>query len=139
MPPTTRSSATALRRPAAAAAAGVQARLLGAGALIVFGSFLPWAMTPLGNLSGIRGAGLWTLYLGLLALPGAVVRSSRVAFWHAVLAAVPAVALPSWQLARLAQLNLLAGSWGVALPGLGLVLVLAGGVLAAGAAFALRD
>ncbi|MPZ74467.1 MAG: hypothetical protein GEU74_14795 [Nitriliruptorales bacterium] len=106
--------------------------------MIVFGSLLPWVMTPFGNLSGVRGAGLWTLCLGMLGIPGAVLRRRAAVLWHAVVVAAPAVVLPAWQLARLVELNLQAGTFGAAVPGIGLVLTFGGGALAGRAAWRLR-
>jgi hypothetical protein len=116
---------------------GQKPLLLGA-VLIVLGSLLPWVMTPFGNLSGLRGAGLWTLYLGVIGIPGAVLRSRRLAWWHALLAGVPAVVLTAWQLVRLVELGWRTGTFTGALPGMGLLLVLGGGVLALRAAAPLR-
>lgn len=99
--------------------------LLVAGLVTVGASFLPWLATPLGDLSG--GAGAWTFYAGVIAVPGAAWRRASVVLAHAVILAVPAVVLPVerllWALGRLPGLG---EAW---LPGPGLVLVaISGGV-----------
>lgn len=98
--------------------------------VVVIGSFLPWVHTPLGNLSGGRGAGLWTAYAAFLGLAGTLMPWHRVGAAHLGVFAAIAVALPLWQLLHL--VNLVGfGGW---IPGTGLVLVLCGGVMAATAA-----
>lgn len=111
--------------------------LLGA-ALVVLGSFLPWVSTPFGNLAGTRGAGLWTLYAGVAAVAGGIVRSRLLAFGHAVVCSAVVLTLAGWQLGRLGRLALATGTATVAVPGLGLLLVVAGGALIAVAAFRLH-
>lgn len=97
---------------------------------VVIGSFLPWISTAVGNVSGARGAGLWTFYTAMLGFTGAFVPWPRVAAAQAAVLAVVALALPLWQLVHLYRLVGL-GGW---LPGIGLVLVVAGGIAAAVAA-----
>lgn len=108
--------------------------LLIATLMVVLGSFLPWVSTALGNISGSRGAGLWTFYAAMLGLTGAFVPWPRVAQVQAWIVAVVAVSLPVWQLVHL-YLLVGFGGW---LPGMGLLLVVAGGVLAARAALRMR-
>ena len=108
-------------------------RLLGAALLVLFGAFLPWVSTAAGNVSGVRGAGLWTMYAAALGIAGAIIRSPRWAAVHAAVLAAVAVVLPLWQVLHLAGLVGFAG-W---LPGPGLVLTLGGGVLAGAAAVSL--
>lgn len=98
--------------------------------MIVLGSFLPWVSTPMGNLSGMAGPGLWTLAAGSMGLAGVFLRRRRLAMTHAALAGGCALILVGWQLARLARISTSTGAWGVAVPGTGLLLVLGGGVLA---------
>ncbi|MGJ9413247.1 hypothetical protein ACHAAC_11130 [Aeromicrobium sp. CF4.19] len=98
--------------------------------LVVIGSFLPWVHTPIGNVSGGRGAGLWTAYAAFVGLAGTLMPWHRVGAGHLAVFAVVALALPAWQLLHL--VNLVGfGGW---MPGTGLVLVAVGGVLAATAA-----
>lgn len=107
-------------------------QLAGAVAMVIFGSFLPWISTAVENISGARGPGLWTFYVALLGLAGAVlpVALRRLAGIQAALMAVVCVILPVWQLVHV--LNLVGiGGW---MPGPGLVLVFGGGVLAGVAA-----
>lgn len=95
--------------------------------MVAFGSFLPWIDTPLGQISGARGAGLWTFYAAMLGLAGALVPLRTMALLQGAVLALVAVGLPVWQVVRL--LNLVGTSgW---MPGPGLVLVFGGGVLAA--------
>jgi hypothetical protein len=97
--------------------------------MVILGSFMPWLSTPLGNVSGIRGPGLWTFYAAVLAVAALVVPLRRVALVQAALFAVVAVALPVWQLARVVSLVGFEG-W---MPGPGMLLVLGGGVVGAAA------
>jgi hypothetical protein len=108
-------------------------RLLVAALLILVGAFLPWLATPAGNVPGVRGAGLWTMYMAVLGLAGAAVRSPRLAALHAAALAVVAVVLPLWQVVHLLGLVGFAG-W---VPGPGLVMTAGGGVLAGSAALTL--
>lgn len=101
--------------------------LLGAALMILFGAFLPWISTGAGNIAGIRGAGLWTMYAALLGVAGAIIKWRRAAAVHAALLGVIATALPLWQVVHLASKVGFAG-W---MPGPGLVLTFGGGVLAA--------
>ncbi|MCX6464208.1 MAG: hypothetical protein NTW05_11545 [Pseudonocardiales bacterium] len=118
--------ATARRHPA-------NRRLLVAALLILVGAFLPWLATGAGNVSGVRGAGLWTMYAAVLGVAGALVRSPRSAAIHAAVLAVVALVLPLWQVVHLVGLVGFAG-W---IPGPGLVMTAGGGVLAASAAHTL--
>ncbi|WP_300007527.1 hypothetical protein [Pseudonocardia sp.] len=108
-------------------------RLLLAALLILVGAFLPWLATGAGNVSGVRGAGLWTMYAAVLGLAGAAVRSPRLAALHAAVLAVVALALPLWQVVHLVGLVGFAG-W---VPGPGLVMTVGGGVLAGSVALTL--
>jgi hypothetical protein len=101
-------------------------RLLIAALLILVGAFLPWLATGAGNVSGVRGAGLWTMYAAVLGLTGAAIRSHRLAALHAAVLAVVAIALPLWQVVHLVSLVGFAG-W---VPGPGLVMTVGGGILA---------
>jgi hypothetical protein len=98
--------------------------------MVLVGAFLPWVATGAGNVAGVRGAGLWTMYAAVLGIAGAIIRSPRLAAVHAGLLAVVATALPLWQVAHLLSLVGLQG-W---MPGVGLVLTLGGGVVAGFAA-----
>lgn len=101
---------------------------------MLFGSFLPWIATAAGNISGVRGAGMWTMYAAVLGIAGAIIRSHVIAGVHAAILAVVAVALPLWQVLHLAGLVGLFSGWA---PGPGLVMVFGGGVLAGSAALSL--
>ena len=101
--------------------------------MVLFGAFLPWVATGAGNVAGIRGAGLWTLYAAALGIAGAIIRHPRFAAAHAAVLALGAVGLPLWQVLHLSSLVGFSG-W---IPGPGLVLTFGGGVLAAVAAVTL--
>jgi len=105
-------------------------RLALAVAMVMFGSFMPWVSTAIGNLSGSRGPGLWTFYAAMLGLAGALVPMRRLGALQAAIMAATAIAIPIWQLARILS-KVGTGGW---MPGPGMVLVLGGGVLAAFAA-----
>ncbi|MDP3890451.1 hypothetical protein [Nocardioides sp.] len=107
--------------------------LVGAVVMVLFGSFLPWVGTAAGTVSGARGAGLWTFYAAMLGLGAALVPLRRLAAAQAALFGLIAMALPVWQVVHLLTL-VGASGW---MPGPGLVLVFAGGVLSATAAWRL--
>lgn len=100
--------------------------LLGAALMVLIGAFLPWVATGAGNIAGVRGAGIWTMYAAMIGVAGAIIKRRRIAAAHAALLAIPALALPVWQLVHLASLVGFAG-W---MPGPGLVLTIGGGALA---------
>lgn len=102
-------------------------RVAGAVALVAVGSFMPWIDTALGNVSGARGAGLWTFYAAMLGLAGVLAPKLILLVVQAAVLAAAAVVLPLWQVVHLVSLVGMEG-WR---PGPGLVLVLGGGVLAA--------
>jgi len=100
--------------------------VLGGSLMVLVGSFLPWVSTGLGNVSGIRGAGLWTLYASCLGIAAAIVRYRRIAASHAAVLGLVAVTLPVWQLVHTYSLVGTTG-W---MPGPGLLMVFGGGVVA---------
>ena len=110
-----------------------QKRLLAASVLILVGAFLPWLYTPFATVTGMRGPGLWTSTVGMLALAGALVPVRLLAALLAFAAAALCVAIPVWQFFRMFNLVGMQG-W---TPGPGLVLTLGGGVLAGVAAWQL--
>ncbi len=107
--------------------------LLGAALMVLIGAFLPWVSTGAGNVIGVRGAGLWTMYAAVLGVAGAIIRHYGLAALHAGLLAVLATALPLWQVVHLLSKVGFSG-W---MPGAGLVLTVGGGVLAGFAAVGL--
>ncbi|QBI54937.1 hypothetical protein [Streptomonospora litoralis] len=126
MSPSTGSAApTAARRIFHTGSVG----LLAGGLLLIIGAFTPWVSTPLGNLNGMAGPGLWVLCAGGLALAGALLPYRRVALAHAIIPAAAAGGLVLWQLGTLVYLSMATDSWGKLLPGVGLVIVGAGTVL----------
>ena len=101
--------------------------------MILVGAFLPWVYTGAGSVSGVTGAGLWTMYAAFLGVAGAIIRSPRLAAVHAGVLAVVATGLSLWQVVHLLSKVGLSG-W---MPGAGLVLTFGGGVVAGVAAAAL--
>lgn len=107
-----------------------QQTLLWASVLITLGAFLPWLMTGVGTFTGMRGAGSWTVFAGVIGMGVSLVRRRRVVLGHAVGIAAIAIALPSWQLLHTIGLVGFRG-W---LPGIGLIMTLGGGIAIARAA-----
>ncbi|MCL8027453.1 hypothetical protein [Nocardioides bruguierae] len=107
--------------------------LMGASLLVMFGSFLPWIDTPVGLVTGMQGAGLWTFYAAALGIAGVLVPFRSLAIAQAAALGVAAVGLGTWQLLHLYLLVGL-GGW---TPGPGIVMVIGGGVAALGAAWKL--
>lgn len=103
-----------------------QGKLLAVAALLIVGAMLPWMYTGVGNYNGFRVAGPWTFYAGFLALGGGLLPHRALAAGSAIVAALPAVGLPLWQLLHMFRLVGTAG-W---MPGPGTVLTVGGGVLA---------
>lgn len=107
-----------------------QKPLLLASVLMIVGSFLPWVMTPLGNLAGSSGPGLYTLYLACIGISGALVRRPRLALVQALLTGIGGAGIALWQIVVVVQLSIRTDAWGTLIPGVGLVFVLASGLLA---------
>jgi hypothetical protein len=107
-----------------------QQTLLWASVLITVGAFLPWLMTGVGTFTGMRGAGSWTVFAGVIGIGISLVRNRRVVLVHAVGIATIAIALPAWQLVHTLSLVGFRG-W---LPGIGLIMTLGGGIVIARAA-----
>lgn len=118
--------------------AGSVGMLIG-GALLIIGSITPWVSTPLGNISGMAGPGLWVLCAGTIAMAGALIPYRNVALLHALVPAVAAGGLVFWQLARFVHLSATTDSWGKMLPGIGLVIVAGGTALLLRAAHRMRS
>ncbi|TVP63529.1 MAG: hypothetical protein EA340_14330 [Nitriliruptor sp.] len=104
--------------------------MLWASVLITVGAFLPWLMTGVGTFTGMRGAGSWTVFAGVIGIGVSLVRSRRVVLAHAIGIAGIAIALPTWQLVHTISLVGFRG-W---LPGIGLIMTLGGGIAIASAA-----
>lgn len=96
---------------------------------VVLGSFLPWIHTSAGNVLGGQGPGLWTFYAAMLGLAGVLIPARVPRIIQAGILAVVALALPIWQVGHVLSL---VGTQGW-MPGPGLVMVIGGGLLAAGA------
>lgn len=112
-----------------------QQTLSWASVLITVGAFLPWVMTGVGNFTGMRGAGSWTVFAGVLGLGASMMRSRRLVLLHAVGIAGIAIVLPAWQLVHMLSLVGVRG-W---LPGIGLLMTLGAGIVIARAAMELRS
>jgi hypothetical protein len=102
-----------------------------AAVMVLVGAVSPWIALPTGTtILGIQGAGVWTIAAGGIGLAGAMFRHRGTVRAHAlVLAAVP-LALGGWQLVHLLRLGC---DLRECAPSFGLVLTLAGGLLAASA------
>jgi hypothetical protein len=127
-------SPAAAARPRWPYAGHGQQTLLWASILITVGAFLPWLMTSFGTFGGMRGAGSWTVFAGVIGIGASLMRSRRLVLLHAVGIAAMAIALPLWQVVHLAGTVGLRG-W---LPGIGLIMTFGGGVAIARAALELR-
>lgn len=115
-----------------------QMRLLGAGAFMALGGWLPWLYTELGTVSGAVGLtrtnvlgvapGLWVFYFAMLAVAGGILpgRLRVAAAVQGVVAGLVGLALPVWQVVQMLSL---VGTQGW-MPGPGLVLSGFGGILA---------
>ena len=104
-------------------------------ALVAFGSFLPWLHTPVGNVLGSSGAGLWTFYAAMLGFGGVLlpVRLRKLAAAQAALLGLAGLGIVVWFLVGLIS----AVGFGGWLPGPGTVLVCGGAVLAGSASLTL--
>jgi hypothetical protein len=133
-PPLSGSGSTAAARPRWPYAGHGQQTLLWASILITVGAFLPWLMTSFGTFGGMRGAGSWTVFAGVIGIGASLMRSRRAVHVHAIGIAAIAIALPLWQVVHLV------GTVGVRgwLPGIGLIMTLVGGVAIARATRELR-
>lgn len=127
------SASTASRWPRA----GLPQRPLAAAAAVALvAAFMPWVSTRVGSFSGLAGPGIWTFYAASLGVGGALVGSRRGAALLAAVFAAAAIGLPAWQAARLLERGLGLGGDGW-VPGMGMVLTVAAGVVALRAALAL--
>jgi hypothetical protein len=127
-------AAPATGRPRWPYAGHGQQTLAWASALITIGAFLPWLMTGVGTFTGMRGAGTWTVFAGVIGLGAALMRRRRLVLIHAAGIAAIAIALPVWQLLHIISLVGFQG-W---LPGIGLIMTLGGGVATARATLELH-
>lgn len=104
-----------------------QGWLLAGALLVIVGSVLPWVdLGGVARIDGLATAGLWTFYIGFLGMAGGLVPWRGLAIAQGAMLVVAALALPAWQVLRLVALDL--PGWN---PGLGLLLVVAGGSTAA--------
>lgn len=110
------------------------------GGLCVFiGSVLPWISTPLGDIPGHASYLGWaTMAVAPLAFAGAVLPFRRVAIGHCLVVAAPTVAAGVIYLAQVVQLNVIAGTFPTAWPGMGLVMIIGGAVILLRTAWRLR-
>lgn len=105
-------------------------RLILAMVLVMVGSFLPWLYVGGIARSGAFGPGLWTFYASMLGLAAVMLPFHRIGGVHAAVMAAVCLAIPAWQVVHVISLVGFSG-W---MPGPGLVMVVAGGVVAAGCA-----
>lgn len=109
-----------------------QGRLIVASILIALGAVIPWLQTGLGTLYNPQY--LWLFVFGFVALSGGLVPWRPVAFWHAVAAAVVTLGLSAWYVWQLVTDIVTRVGFSGWLPGPGMVLTIAGGIVAIGAA-----
>ncbi|GAB3245267.1 hypothetical protein [Nocardioides dilutus] len=95
--------------------------------LIMVGSFLPWLYVGGIAKSGAFGPGLWTFYASMLGLAAVLLPFHRIGAAHAAVMAAVALGIPAWQVVHAIGLVGFTG-W---MPGPGLVMVVAGGVVSA--------
>lgn len=103
-----------------------QLPLLLASLAIAVGSFLPWIVVDDLQMSGVHGGGLWTFYAASFGIAGALVRRRRLAAVSGAVAGAVALGIGIWQVLHLAGQVGFEG-WH---PGLGLLAVVLGGVIA---------
>jgi hypothetical protein len=103
-----------------------QKRLLVSGVAMWIGAVLPWLLLLGQSLRATPLAVSWALWAGLMTLAGASVRWRNIATLSAVLGGGGAIYLATWQATKLFSVCLSAQC----LPGPGLVLLFAAGVLA---------
>lgn len=101
--------------------------------LVMIGSFLPWLYVGGVPQSGALGPGLWTFYGSMLGLAGVLLPFHKINGWHAAAMAGFCLVIPVWQVVHIMGQVGISG-W---TPGPGLVMVIAGGVVAAGCALKL--
>jgi hypothetical protein len=133
-PTVTAAGPAATARPRWPYAGHGQQTLLWASILITVGAFLPWLMTSFGTFGGMRGAGTWTVFAGVIGIGASLMRSRRAVYVHALGIAAIAIALPLWQVVHLVGTVGFRG-W---LPGIGLIMTLVGGVAIGRATIELR-
>jgi hypothetical protein len=127
-------SAATTARPRWPYAGHGQQTLLWASILITIGAFLPWLMTSFGTFGGMRGAGTWTVFAGVIGIGASLMRRRRWVHVHAIAIAAIAIALPLWQVVHLLG-TVGPRGW---LPGIGLIMTFVGGVAIARATLELR-
>ena len=127
----------ATARPAAPSAwfraAPAQRTLLVASLAIMVAAFLPWVTTPVGDLPGLEGGGVLTLYAASLGVAGALVRRAWLAAAQGVVAGAVALGVAGWQLVRVLELD--AEGLGI---GTGVVVTVLAGVFCLRAALAVH-
>ncbi|MBS43686.1 MAG: hypothetical protein CMH83_11115 [Nocardioides sp.] len=97
--------------------------------MVLLGSPMPWVSTPVGQVSGFLGGGLWTFYAAMLGFAGVLVPFAKASIAQAAILCLAALGLAGWQVAHV--WNLVGfGGWS---PGVGLVFVIGGGALAGAA------
>lgn len=136
MASTSSTSGTAVRRRVFHP--GSLAMVIG-GLCVLVGSVLPWISTPLGDIPGHASYLGWaTMAVAPLAFAGAVLPFRRVAVAHCLLVAAPTVVAGGIYVAQVVQLNVIAGAFPTAWPGMGLVMIIGGAVILLRTAWRLR-
>jgi hypothetical protein len=103
-----------------------QLPLLVSSLAVAVGSFMPWIVVGGLGVSGWRGGGAWTFYAATVGIGGALVRRRGLAAASALVAGGVAVGVGCWQVLHLASRVGFDG-W---TPGVGLMAVILGGVIA---------
>ena len=108
-----------------------QRLLLFCGLAMWFGSLMPWVIIRPFNFSASALARSWTLWAGLMAIAGSMVRRRMLAVLSAVSSGAVVAYLTIWQLIRIFQDCSLSHMVRLrCVPGPGLVVVLAAGAVA---------
>jgi hypothetical protein len=133
---TTRSPSSDAARPPGATSwpyhGRAQRRLVLAAVLVLIGAVSPWVDHVGGTTLGVQGAGVWTMAAGGMGLAGALFRHRGVVLVHAAILAITPLTLGLWQAVHLWRIGC---DFRVCAPSFGLVLTIAGGVVAAVAAW----
>jgi hypothetical protein len=105
-----------------------QGRLIAASVLVMVGAFLPWLYTAFSQPKHPQF--LWLFVVGFVALAGGLIPNQKIAYWHSVVTAVVTLGLTAWYLFQLVVEIIAKVGFGGWMLGPGLVLTVAGGVLA---------
>lgn len=94
---------------------------------VAVGAFLPWLETPLGTYRGFAGPGQYLFYAGVIGIAAGLVPIRSLAMAQGAVLSAVALCIPTWQMVKLISAVGFTG-W---VPGIGMVLILGCGVMAA--------